>query len=76
MKYIVMEIQSNEDGTVGTLVDNFDEFNLAEQKYHMVLAYAAVSSVWTHSCVMLTDDGRFLKGDTYDHRPIEEPEAE
>lgn len=75
MKYIVLEIQSNADGTVGTLINSFDDFNLAEQKYHLVLSSAAVSSVQTHSCVMLTDDGRYLKADTYDHSIKEEPEG-
>lgn len=73
MKYIVVEIQANANGTVGILTDSFENFQEADRKFHLVLAAAAVSEVETHSCVMLASDGRHLKADTYSHK-AEEPE--
>lgn len=77
MKYIVFEIQEKAGGSVGTLTSAHDSFNEAEQKYHTVLAAAAVSTVECHSCVMLTSDGRFLKSEKYEHKAeAEEGESE
>ena len=45
MTYIVLEIQTNSDGTVGTIIDTFTSRNLAEQKYHLILSAAAVSQL-------------------------------
>ena len=64
--YIVIEIQS--DGSnASTLVTAYEDRNAAENKYHTVLAAAAVSAVPKHSAVMLTDDGTRVKGETYYH---------
>ena len=64
--YIVMEIQSD-GSTANCLVTAYEDKNAAENKYHTVLAAAAVSAVPKHSAVMLTDDGTRLKGETYYH---------
>lgn len=64
--YIVIEIQAA-DSTAATIIDTYPDRNTAEQKYHQILAAAAVSSVQTHSAVMLTQDGTKLKGETYHH---------
>jgi hypothetical protein len=80
--YIIIEIQTYNDGQVGTLVDSFSDRNLAEQKYHLILSAAAVSSVPTHAAVMLMDDGYQIKKETYYHTPpapepvVEEPVEE
>lgn len=37
MKYIVVELQTNNDGTVGNLVDAYDNRDQAESKFHLVL---------------------------------------
>lgn len=66
MVYIVIEIQAD-DSTAATIVNNYTDRNLAEQKYHNVLAAAAVSAVPVHSAVMLTGDGTRIKGETYRH---------
>ena len=49
MTYLVIEIQTNTDGTVGNLISAYTERNLAEQKYYTVLAAAAVSTLPTHA---------------------------
>ena len=78
-KYIVLELQTNADGGVGTLVTAFDDWNQAESKYHTVLASAAISSLPCHAAVLLTHDGCMLSNKSYEHaqpEPEPEPEAE
>ena len=67
MTYIVIELQTNSDGTVGNLVYAFTNRNEAEQKYHLVLASAAVSQLPAHAAVLLTNDGRTIASQCYRH---------
>ena len=76
MQYIVMEIQVNGSGTIGTLVTSFAERNLAEQQYHTVLAAAAVSALPVHAAVLLTEDGRTVERGCYRHESEAEAEEE
>ena len=71
--YIVMEIQNS--GTVATLVNQYSDKNLAESKFHTVLAAAAVSQVPVHSAVLMTDEGVWLRSECYKH-PLPEPTPE
>ena len=73
MAYIVVELQTNSDGTVENLVYSYTERNEAEQKYHLILASAAVSALPAHAAVLLTGDGRMLASQCYRH---EESESE
>lgn len=65
--YVVMEIQTNSNGTVGTLINSYTNQNEAESKYHQILASASVSSLPVHSAVMVQNDGLLLKSDRYFH---------
>ena len=65
VKYIVLELQTNTDGSVGTLINSYDEQPQAESKYHSVLAAAAVSTIPCHACVLLASDGRQLESKAY-----------
>lgn len=66
MKYVVMELQDN--GTqVANIVNAYDSVNAAEQKYHQVLAAAAVSPVACHSAVMMNSEGMYIKSESYKH---------
>ena len=67
MKYIVLEIQTNADGSVGTLTYAFDDQNQAESKYHQVLAAGAISELPMHSAILITNDCTMLKSDVYYH---------
>lgn len=67
--FIVIEIQK--DVTAATLVSTHDTRNEAENKYHTVLAYAAVSSLPKHSAVLMDENGITLKHESYFHE--EEP---
>lgn len=60
--YIVLEIQNT-----AVLVNAYNTRNEAENKYHTILAYAAISSVEKHSAVMLTNDGEFIKSECFEH---------
>ena len=73
MTYLVLEIQTNTDGTVGNLISSYTERNLAEQKYYTVLASAAVSTLPIHAVALLTNDGQPIMHAVYRH-PVVEPE--
>ena len=70
--YIVIEIQTGEQ--VATLVNAYADRNAAENKYHTILAAAAVSEVPKHGAVMLTDEGVRLKSECYIHEQEESAE--
>ena len=67
MKYIVIELQTNQDGTVGNLVYSYDDRLQAERQYHLILASAAVSELPTHAATILTSDGRLVANQCYRH---------
>lgn len=75
--YIILEVQTNADSTVGTLITSYENQNEAESKYHTVLASAAISTLPKHTAFMLTDDGYVIKSECYKHDiPTPEPEPE
>ena len=63
--YIVMEIQKG--NTASTIVNSYETLNEAENKYHTILAYAAISSVLKHSAVLLTEEGDYIKHECFEH---------
>lgn len=71
--FIVIELQTT-NGVTSVLTEVFQDRGLAEQKFHTVLSYAAVSSVDIHAVSMLSADGFIIKNDVYFHNqnPIEE----
>lgn len=73
MKYLVIEIQNNADGTSGNLIYEYDDRNEAYAKYHTVLAAAATSHVLIHTCTILTREGAQLAAESFTHPvPTEE----
>lgn len=71
MKYIVMEIQSGD--IVSTIVNHYETRQEAESAFHQILFAAAVSSIPSHSAVMISDEGFPLRNECYKH-PREIPE--
>lgn len=67
IKYVVIEIQTNADDTVGTLINTYDNRNEAESAYHRVLSAAALSSLPVHSAILATTDGCVLESRYYSH---------
>ena len=68
--YIVIELQTNADGTLGNFVWSFSSIEEAESKYHSVLAAAAVSVVPVHSAVILRNDGMQMAAQSYSHGAV------
>lgn len=75
MKYLVIEIQTNTDGTVGNLVYSYDNRNEAESKYHAVLSAAAISALPMHTCDLIQADGVLLARQCYVHEQAVEEES-
>ena len=69
--YIVIEIQTNNDGTVGTLVNAYTDRNTAEQAFHTCAAAAAVSALPCHAVTMLTERGTLVRAEHYTHNVTE-----
>ena len=65
--YIVFEIQTNADGTLGTLTSTYTDKAEAESAYHLKLGSAAISALPVHSVAMLTEEGFELKHECYKH---------
>ena len=55
--FVVVEVQSNSDGTVGTIVNSYESEQEAASRYHQILASGAISQVYKHSAFILSDDG-------------------
>lgn len=69
--FYVIEIQTNSDGTSGNLVYAYADKADAEEKYGLLYATAAKSTVLVHTVVMLTDRGDMLAHKAFVH-PVEE----
>ena len=78
MYYIVIEIQKalvNNDVSVAQITTVHSTRSEAEQKYHTVLSYAAVSGLLSHSATMLDEKGYYVKSECYVNNeipPVEE----
>ena len=72
MKYLVIEMQTGENGVVTPLAYTFDTLNEAESKYHYVLSFAAAGTLPMHAASLLRSDGAVLESRYYEHLP--EPE--
>ena len=62
-----MEIQVFPNGNISTPSYAFEERNSAEQKYHNILASAAVSKLAIHSAIMVTEEGYYIKSESFKH---------
>lgn len=71
IKYIVIEIQEISDESVGVLTNTYTDYWTAQQKYHMILAAAAVSALPVHSAAILDQFGVLLERQSFS-RPVED----
>ena len=60
MKYMVSEIQTSADGTIGNLVTSYDDRLDAESAYYTILAAAAKSTLMMHTAMLYTNDGTMI----------------
>ena len=67
MKYILIELQTNRDGTVGNLVTAYDNLDQAESAWHSVLATAAISALPVHAAVIVNNLGEVVESRCYHH---------
>ena len=72
MKFIVIEIQTNSDGTVGNIVQSFDTQEQAESVYHSILASAAISQLPEHAAAIMTSEGYCMESRCYHHEKVGE----
>lgn len=75
MTYIVIETQTNDGVTAIVPPLSYTERNDAEAKFHQILGVAATSAVEEHTAMLLTSDGRLVRGECYRH-PKQEPVVE
>ena len=67
MRYIVIELQKNTDGTVSNLVTSHETLAEAESKYHSILASAAISKIPVHSAIIVSEEGFPVKYQCFKH---------
>lgn len=63
--YIIIEIQTNQQGETSYLVDKKATMPEALQKYHLILAAASVSGLPRHAAVILNDRGDLVMRECY-----------
>lgn len=67
--FFVVEIQVNANGTAGTVIDTYSDVNTAQNKYHTILAAAAVSQIPKHAAFIFTEDG-YIAHDGFEHEVV------
>lgn len=67
MKYIVIELQTAQNGTVSNIVTAKDTLLEAESTYHSILAAAAISNVPVHAAVLIDSTGNPIANRVYIH---------
>lgn len=65
--YLVVELQKLADGSLAQICTPFTDRNTAEQKYHEILSFAAVSTIPIHTAVILSEEGNLIKKESYRH---------
>ena len=65
--FIVIEIQILDNGNPNILHFEYTDEYKAYEKYHYILAEAAVSSCLVHTAVIMKADGRILTRETFTH---------
>lgn len=72
--FIVIEMQTNTDGSLGNLVYKYNTKAEAESKYHAILSAAAISSLPVHTALMTNEYGMDVKSQYYIHEQTVEVE--
>jgi hypothetical protein len=74
MKYLVMEIQTMNDGQVANLVYAYDDRRQAESKYFDIMHFAAISELPGYAVVLLNNEGRIIENRYFHYEPEVTPE--
>lgn len=67
--YLIIELQTQADGSTAHLVFTETERCQAESVFHQKLAYAAVSDLPFHAVVLMDHRGAVLRQWCYEHPP-------
>lgn len=65
--FIVIEIQILDNGNPNLLHFEYTDKYKAYEKYHYILAEAAVSTCLVHTAVIMQADGRIITRETFSH---------
>lgn len=68
--FIVIEMQTNGTSTA-TITNAYTDKNTAYQKYHTILASAAVSKVEVHTALIMNEYGIVEARETFEHKDEE-----
>lgn len=63
--YLVVELQTNDQGVTAFLTDTKASRSAADQKYHTILAAAAVSGLPIHSACIIDPYGNVVINESY-----------
>ena len=66
--FIVLEIQKNADGQIGTLVYSYNNEAEAYHGYFTIAAACAISTVPLHSVVLMTEIGSMIRNESFLHQ--------
>lgn len=69
--YAIVEMQTNGNTMIVSPVITKETRDEAEQAFHQVASFAAVSNVELHTVVMLNAQGERMKKETYSHKADE-----
>lgn len=67
IKYIIIEMQTDNNGNTAVLQDIKADENEADSVYHLKLSSAAVSNVPLHAVIMITNEGTYKQSKYYRH---------
>ena len=65
--YILVELQTNKDNQVASLVTKKNTREEAESAYYSVLAAAAVSEIPLHACMLMSNEGFPIMHECFHH---------
>ena len=76
--FVILEIQEATEGaTPAMLTSTAETKDAALSKWHDILRFAAVSSLYRHTAIVMQTDGKYLARESYIHEPEpEEPDEE
>ena len=66
-KYVVVEIQTDAEGNVSTLVHACEGRDNAASVFHQILSYAAISALPCHGASWLNSDGSLVDWKAFRH---------
>lgn len=67
--YLVLELQAGD--TLSSIAASYSTLAEAEQKYHQILSFAAVSEIPIHSAILMDSSGYVIKRESYVHNEQE-----